>query len=331
MKIDKKGLLRTITLTTILLAIILFPILIFAQSAPQLSIGHAPTTQYLHLQPGETYDGEITFWNLSPKSTIYDVFVRGFTQIENYPGTAIIQTEQEDSINPFSASSWITTSQESINLLSNEYTKVTYTISVPEDAASGEHHASIFLLSNESIGNNLNRSQALSDLGAGPAILINVGDEIIEDAKLLSFTTDKQLYELPPVNFLTQFQNYGNTHVTPKGEIVLTNIFGQEIDRIQFNEQGLSLIRASSASYRDQWNHDEIFLKDGKLAIGPIKAKLLTTYKTINPGFAPISETISFWVVPWKHILAIISIIFILKKIIFKKRENKKKEDIINE
>lgn len=318
------------SLLTAALAIVIFSfssLPTLAQFSPELSIGHAPTVQYLTLQPGETYEGEITFWNLSNIETDYNVTVRGFKQVENYPGTAIILTEQEDLKDPYSASSWITTDQEVVSLAPNQYVKLTYKIIVPEDVANGEHHAKIFLLSNPPEGNPFGRTQAISDLGAGPAILINIGDNIIEDAQLMSFTTDKKFYELPPVTFITRFGNLGNTHVTPKGDIIITNVFGQEIDRIIFNENNQSLIRGSTALYEDLWNHDSIFFHNKKLAIGPVHAKLLTSYKSVNPGFAPLSATITFWIIPWKHILAIIVVIFVLYQLVFRRFRNDDKQE----
>lgn len=308
-----------LTLALILTFFVLFSNPTLAQFSPELSIGHAPTAQYLDLQPGDTYEGEITFWNLSNIKTDYTVIVRGFEQVENYPGTAIILTEEADLKDPYSASSWITPSQEIVALVPNEYVRVTYSITVPLDAANGEHHAKIFLLSRSDETNPFGRTQAISNLGAGPALLINVGDNIIEDAELLSFTSDKKFYELPPVTFITKFGNLGNTHVAPKGDIIITNVFGQEIERILFNENNQSLIRGSTALYEDIWDHDSIFFHNQKLAIGPVHAKLLTTYKTENPGFAPLSATVTFWIIPWKHLLAILVVIFVLYQLVFRR------------
>ena len=99
--------------TTLLLPIlvILFfcssPLLSYAQIA--LSIGTAPTSETLEILPGEKRTGEIVVWNLSDKTTTYKILVRGFRQVENQPGTAIILTEEEDSRALYSASQWVKT------------------------------------------------------------------------------------------------------------------------------------------------------------------------------------------------------------------------------
>jgi len=48
-----------------------------------LTIGTAPASEKLTLQPGEKYEGEIVVWNLSEITTTYNIFVRGFRQIED--------------------------------------------------------------------------------------------------------------------------------------------------------------------------------------------------------------------------------------------------------
>jgi hypothetical protein len=318
---------NTLHILAILIALSLLntPTLVNAQ---ELSIGHAPTVDYLSLQPGEEYSETITFWNLSNIETEYSVVVRGFKQVENYPGTSIILTEEEDTRDPYSASKWITTEKKTITLTPNQYVKLNYTVKVPENAANGEHHAKIFLLSSiNREEDNLGRTQAFADLGAGPALLINVGDNLIEDAELLEFSTDNWFYELPPVTFNTRFGNLGNTHITPKGDIVISNLLGQELERITFNENNQSLIRGNTASYEDLWDHDGVFLHNNTLAIGPLNAKLITTYKATNPGFAPLSATVTFWVVPWKHILAIGIGVYILYKLIFRKAKQQKEKE----
>jgi len=74
----------------------------FAQTP--LNLGTSPSSEKLQLQPGETHDGEIVVWNLSEETTLYNIYIRGFRQIENQPGTAIMFTEEEEARAPYSVS-----------------------------------------------------------------------------------------------------------------------------------------------------------------------------------------------------------------------------------
>lgn len=292
--------------------------------AATLSIGVAPTSKVIKLNAGETYTDKVIFWNLAEKDDTYRIFVKAFKQIENQPGTAIIMTDQEDASNPYSASKWITTNTDEILLESNKNTKVEYTITVPKDSTDGEYVAQIFLISKKEIEKN--GTKTFTNLAAGLPILIQIGDEFVENAELLEFTPEKKIYENINVDFYTRIKNLGDTHITPTGEIIIKNIFNQQIARIPFNNNKQSLLRDNLGSYIDNWSSSKYISPDGKIMFGPMTASLIVTYRSFQPGFATLTSTATFWIIPWKIILCIllgISIIVIF--IQSRKRFTKKK------
>jgi hypothetical protein len=312
-------------------AIILLPIIlllsvssIFAQS--DLSIGVAPTAKTLKMQPGETYTDKLVFWNLSQEADTYKIYVSGFEQIENQPGTAIILTPEEDEIAPYSASKWFTTEKDTIYLEPNKNIELEYTITVPQDATKGEFNAEIFLISESSTQQNI--TAAFANLAAGTPFLIQIGDEFVENAELLRFVSDKKIYEKIDITFLTKIKNLGDTHITPTGEIIVENIFKQEVARIPFNKNNQSLLRDNIGNYEDYWNQSSYLSPNKALALGPLTAKLLVTYRSIQPGFAVLNGETTFWIIPWKIIIAIL-VITILVIIIrtWKKKSERKVEN----
>lgn len=124
---------RILLLPVIILCLSVIPI--FAQGS--LSIGVSPTFKTLKMQPGETYSDEIVFWNLSPEADTYDVYIKGFRQIENQPGTAIILTDEEEAESLYSASKWITVEKKTLTLEPSKNTKLKYTINVPTNTTEG--------------------------------------------------------------------------------------------------------------------------------------------------------------------------------------------------
>jgi uncharacterized protein YpmB len=311
--------------------IILLPILIlilsinssFAQS--DLSIGVAPTSENLTLSPGEVYTGEIVFWNLSSTNDTYKVLVSGFEQIENQPGTAVILTPEDDKEALYSASKWVTVEKDIITLESNKNTKLKYTIKVPQDVTDGEYNVEIFLISQSEFQQS--GTAAFASLAAGTPILIRVGDEFVENAELLEFVSDKKIYEKIHATFYTRIKNLGDTHIKPKGEIIVENIFKQEVARIPFNKNNQSLLRDTTGDYEDYWDQSSYLSPNNAIAIGPMKAVLLVTYRSFDPGFAILNAETTFWIIPWKIIIAILLVI-ILAIII---RTNKKKARKENE
>jgi hypothetical protein len=290
-------------------------------AASPLSIGTAPTSEYLELQPGETYNGELVVWNLSGLETNYELVVRGFKQIENQPGTAIMLTEEQNERALYSASSWIEIDETEILLEPNRNEKIYYSITVPEDATEGEYNAILAFLSQRNEKNQ--GTAALTTLSSGMPILIKIGDDFLENAELLKFTTDKSFYEIPTIQFSTSIKNLGDTHITPMGEIVLTNIFGQELARIPFNPNGQSILRDNSGNYQTIWDYGKFLTEDNGIILGPIQAQLITTYRSFQPGFSPLTATTSFWVLPWKYIVGFLIILITLIVII---RQIKKKK-----
>lgn len=296
---------------------------LFAQSS--LNIGTAPASEKLTLQQGEKYEGEIVVWNLSERTTTYNIFVRGFRQIENQPGTAIMFSEEEEQRALYSAAPWVTVSKQKVELVPNRNEKIFYEINVPDDATKGEYTVIIAFIS-EDVQQNFGTTAAFTSLSSGTPILVKVGQDFAENAELLQFDTDKDWYEEPNVKFFTRVNNLGDTHITPIGEIVLTNIFDQEVGKIVFNESAQSILRDNSASYETLWDYGSFLSKDSKLILGPIKADLILMYRNFQPGFAPLTATASFWIIPWKYILLLLLVI-ITTVVVLKMRKKKKEKE----
>ena len=252
---------------------------ILAQSS--LSIGASPTSKVLDLDAGEIYTDEIVFWNLSEDADTYIVYIKGFRQIENQPGTAIILTDEEDEFALYSASKWVKTDIKELELEPNKNVKVKYTITVPKDTTDGEYNAEIFLISKDKV--DANGTVAYTSLASGMPLLIRVGDEFVENAELLRFATNQKTYEKVNVDFETKIKNLGDTHITPTGEIVIQNIFKQEVARISFNGNRQSLLRDNIGNYQDNWSIPGYLTADKKIAIGPLNANLLVTYRSYQP------------------------------------------------
>lgn len=306
-------------LVTFLSFLFIFAGRVHAQTS--LSIGTAPTSEKLKLIPGQKYNGELVVWNLTNKATNYNIVVKGFKQIENQPGTAIMFTDSEEAKSLYTATAWTKVSVSNIDLIPNKNEKIYYEINVPKDATKGEYTVIIaFISENEE---KLTGSGATTTLTLGMPILVQIGDEFVENAELLKFSTDKNFYEYPTLTFNTRISNIGDTHITPVGEIVLTNIFKQEVAKIPFNANSQSILRDNTGNYETLWNLGSFLTKDKAIVLGPIKANLILTYRTFQPGFAPLTAEVTFWIIPWKIILialVVIVAIIVVVKVVRKKR-----------
>lgn len=305
-------------LLTLFLSVLLVGL---AYAQEDVSVGVSPTFQNLKLQPGDKYNGELVTWNLSQEPAKYKILVKGFKQIDNTPGTAVLLSDEEEQKSLYSASSWIKVNKDSIELVPNKNEKILYEINVPKNATKGEYHAMISLISENYVKSN--DTATLTNVSSGMPILIRIGDNFVESAELLTFKTSKNIYEKPSVLFTTIINNTGDTHISPTGEIILTNIFNKEIARIKFNANSQSLLRDNTGNYTTQWT-DKLITENKQLAVGPIKAELIVTYRELQPGFAPLLAQTSFYIIPWKYILLFaitIALIVVLVKV--KKRKKR--------
>ena len=312
---------KTTLLTIFLIVFSFIPLSKLSAQFP-LTIGSSPSSEKLQLQPGEKYEGEIVVWNLSEETTNYQIFIRGFRQVENQPGTAIMLTETEEQKSLYSAASWISIDRSEILLVPNKNEKIFYEINVPTDVTKGEYNAIVAFISDtqaKSLG-----TTAFTSLSTGTPMLIKVGEDFVENAELLKFSTDKNFYETPTVRFETRIKNLGDTHISPVGEIILTNIFKQEIGKIPFNSNGQSILRDNTGNYESIWDFGSFLTNDRKIILGPIDARLIVTYRNFQPGFAPLVAETSFWIIPWKYI--VLAILIILTTMILSKMRKKKKE-----
>ena len=100
-------------------------------------------------------------------------------------------------------------------------------------------------------------------------------------------------------------------------------MFDQEVGKIIFNESGQSILRDNSANYETLWDYGSFLSKDNKIILGPIKADLIIMYRNFQPGFAPLTATTSFWIIPWKYILLLLLII-ITTVVVLRMRKRKK-------
>jgi hypothetical protein len=126
-------------LTVFLFVFVLSFLFVHPTLADSISIGTAPTSEKLKLVPGQKYNGELVVWNLTDKAIDYNVVIRGFKQIENQPGTAILLTEEEDTRSLYTATSWLKASVSELTLVPNKNEKIYYEINVPANATKGEY------------------------------------------------------------------------------------------------------------------------------------------------------------------------------------------------
>ncbi len=297
------------------------------EGGDNVAIGGTTAPIYPTLHPGETYKGKAAFWNNGDVSKDYLVIIRGIRNVNGQPGTAVPLTEVEDSTDPFSASSWITTDLKEFTLKPQAQIELNYTITVPTDVTSGGYYVGLFAIGKEQLVSNNNGTQTVTNLGAGKAIIMRIegGKGTIEEiAKFLDFKPKYFFNENPPITFVTTIENTSNIHLIPAGKIIFRNMFGQKIKEVTFNEERHTILRSATNDFETVWEDSYFFTEDRWLLVGPMTAELIGFYGTQNPGFTTTALRTSFWLLPWKVLVPILVVLVLIIYFMLRKLKSRR-------
>jgi len=276
----------------------------------------------LSVNPGDTISNKIRIRNNTNSPLPIKLTVQKMTGDAN--GKLTLRDDPTDQ-----ALSWIKFGQPTFVAAPLEWTDVPFTIDIPKDAAYGYYFAINLTQDNTS---PIKRTGANITGAAAVPVLLNVKKEGAKlDGKLLSLTVDKSFYEYPPVKFSTIFENTGNVHIRPTGNIFIKDWLGNQIATLTVNDSQGAIIPGLKKTFESTWddgfitvepkmeNGDVKLDKNGKpetelkirwdklpsLRIGRYTASELLVISTASRDI-PFTVETSFFVFPWKVVIGLI-------------------------
>ena len=223
---------------------------------------------------------------------------------------------------------WATFSTPKFDAEPNVWKTVKLTISPPKTAAFGYYYAVVF--SRDGAEKQIKTKQA-NLLGAvASLVLVDVQSPgAVRQAKITEFSTAKNVHEYLPVDFTVRIHNTGNTHIAPRGNIIIYK-GGKNVGLIEVNLKKGFVLPNSYRKFVASWNDGtpvyEAKTADGKtvtdkqgrpvtslnwdkfsaskLRFGKYTAKLVMVYDD-GKGDVSTEAKLSFWVIPWKIITGI--------------------------
>ena len=268
----------------------------------------SPALVELNAARGKTYTVTLHVTNVTASDLSYSTSTNDFNAADE-TGTPHILL---DSTLPATVSirNWIA-AVPSFTLKAGKSQVINAQVTIPTDAEPGGHYGVLRFSGS---------TPELKDTGvglsasAGVLMLIRVDGVITEKASLASFTSESNgkqssFFENGPLTFVTRIQNVGNIHVKPVGSIELRDMFGGLITTMPVNADKSNVlpssIRRFEATYANKW------------LFGRYTANLTLGYGTTGQA---ITNTISFWVIPYKLILVglfiLATVIFILSRMV---------------
>jgi hypothetical protein len=292
----------------IILVILLFPVFVFAQEEV------ATTTEEVETVSGKTgviIEPFIIDEKLKAKE-IRDYVVRINNQTDRYlnlyPVVSDVNQIEGDEINDDiysldknrSLTRWIKFKRGVIELAPGESTEVDLNIQVALNAQPGKYFASISFP--DASGRATAEEKMLSE--EQPHLLINVEIEenIIEQARVVNFNTDKNVYLEFPVDFNIEIENSGNKSIYPEGSIFIYNRRGAEVANLELSTDNFEVGPGESNKINVEWSGDK--------KLGKFQAKLELKYGVSKTR--DMQSSFFFWVLPWPILSIMLGVLFVV-------------------
>ncbi len=205
-----------------------------------------------------------------------------------------------------------------LSLASKQEKNLTLRINIPRDDPSADYYFSIIFLTTQDSIENANVSKSVS--GIATNVLLSIGAGKATGAIQEFFSP--LLVERGPIPFTVRVKNTGNSFVSPKGEIIIKNIFDQPIGRVdlaQVNILSKSVRSIPSIDFLDEEKNlpeKEIAASwDEKFVLGPYKASLSLAISDQGPI---LRRDVFFFAFPFKVLVGVVLAILIVLYVIIK-------------
>lgn len=294
------------TFATLLLVSTVSPA-VFAVTDPAAGIGSSqaleisPPVVELSGSPGETVKTQISVRDVANTPLIVTGQVNDFVANDQEDGSPKILIENGEE-SPYSMKSWFSPLSQ-LTLQPKKIENLTIAINIPKTAAPGGYYSTIRFTANapgvEGTGVSLSAS-------LGALILMRVKGDAKESLSVAEFGTydtfsrPAWLFESSPVNFVLRTKNEGNLHEQPVGQATVKDMFGNTIGLVNINLDKKNVLPGSIRKFEAPL--DKAVIGD-RMLFGRYTADLVVAYGTSGEE---VTMSVSFWVVPWKLVLAII-------------------------
>jgi len=267
----------------------------------KLTLSVTPPLFQLNIGPGEFWASSVRTINTNPyELTLYASVMNFEAQGETGQGKITPIVEEDPGASGNSLAHWIEISKDPIIVPRETSAEIPFSVRIPPNAPPGGHYAAILVgtrpLHDPNEGSSIRVSSLVSSL-----LFVRVRGEVIEEGNIREFLTDKTFYQEADVTFTLRFENEGNVHLKPQGDISIYNMWGKERGKLFINHKTNfgNVLPKSTRKFIFEWKGEENFFEAGRY-------KAVTVLTFGKEARQNVSRTTYFWVVPLKPILAIL-------------------------
>ncbi|MEA3398258.1 MAG: LytR C-terminal domain-containing protein [Patescibacteria group bacterium] len=282
------------------------------QAADGMTLSLTPPLIKNNVNPGQIWRSAIKVINNNP--SLVNIYLEatdfksgndsGTVEFIKAPETA----NQEE--NKYLLSQWIVIEPGPIEIPAFGSVEVPFIIDVPETAGPGGHYAAVLAgtkpSAEEISGTNIKISSLLASL-----ILLNVNGEVKEEGRIREFSANKKIFYEPNVNFTVRFENLGNVHIQPQGEIKVYNFFNKQKELITLNHNSEfgNVLPGGIRKWNFSWTSEKSLLEMGRY-----RAELVLSYG--ETAKETVDQKIFFWIIYPKPLIIALSVLLLLILII---------------
>jgi hypothetical protein len=259
------------------------------------------------LNPGDTVVDTMKLYNESQSDVTLYPYAANFEAGEGETGVPQFYPADEDR-GGIGLAEWIEFSSDPIVVKSGERANLVFTVNVPNDAQPGGHYGTIIV-----------STQAPEDLAGkiglhpemGELVLIRVSGEVKEAGGIAEYGLEnpKPWYNHLPVDFYLRFENIGNTHLRPVGNILIKDWLGRQAAAITVNDGMKSVLPRSVRRFEAGWKNLDLNEEMGgwerewrNFALGRYTARVVLNYGQATNQV--VTQEVTFYVWPWRLMLA---------------------------
>lgn len=275
-------------------------------SGQALEIG--PPVISLSVDPGQTVSSKISIRNISNARLIVTGQINDFVAAGETGAPKLLLDPAESKNNPYSIIDWVSP-MPSLDLQSKKVVELPITINVPENASPGGHYGIVRFTG---VAPEMNGTGVALSASLGSLIMIRVSGDIKNNLSISDFYASQNgnknwIFESAPLVINERIQNSGNTHEQPSGQVVITDMFGNNLATLGVNAISPpgNVLPGSTRLFSENLDSTVI---GNKMLFGPYTVKLNVKYGNNKT----ITSSMTFWVIPFKLIAAVIITIITL-------------------
>jgi hypothetical protein len=265
----------------------------------------APPVLNIKGNPGDTIETKIMIRDVSTSPLRVTSQVNDFTANGEDGSPKVLLEQAEPS--PYSIIKWVSPLAP-FTLQPKQLQSLPVSIKIPSNAAPGGYYGVIRFTATAP---NIEESGVSLSASLGTIVLLRVNGDATESMNVEEFYTSDihgrktSFFEGIPFNFTERVKNTGNVYEQPTGRILIKDMFGNVTANVNVNLEQRNVLPNTVRKF------DQPFDKAGlgdRFLFGPYTAELTLDYGTKKS----MTETLSFWVIPYKLIAAIIIAIILI-------------------